>query len=43
MGLKVGSIGLSGTKAVEAEKGEILVISPSNLVLSSSHKIFYLV
>ena len=41
-GLKVGSVSLSGTKAIEVEKRKIKVISPGNLALSS-HKIFYLV
>lgn len=40
VGLKVGSVGLSGTKAIEAETGEIEVISSANSALSS-HKIFY--
>lgn len=43
MGLKVDSVGLSGTKAIEAEKGEIKVISPGNLAFPSSHKNFDLI
>lgn len=40
-GLKLGSVGLSGTKVIEAEKGEIEDISLGNLTLLSFHKISY--